>query len=264
MNRRIMLLVGAALGLAVAMAGALYFAGARDPGPVTKPPVGSNELPIRTVALASAPADVQAAARALERSRVAYAVKSGSQTYLIISTGQSGERMEAVRAEAQDSYGSAKFVDVTLQPNATRGERLLILAFSFSTDAEFQVNLGSKVAAIPTLYNQHGLALIDLPDHGAFALVFPEANATVTSDVLFLEGYARVFEGQFSAKLLSPKGRVIAEGAVHAAVGGPHWGSFSTALKLTERPAEATLILFDEDAGARLEVPLRLAPTGKQ
>lgn len=269
MDRKTTLLIGAGIGLAAIMAGALYVSSVRTkgptPGPVTSPPITNpgiptvKTVPLRTVNLASAPMEVQAAARALQTSRVAYAIKSGGQTYLIISTGRNGEMITAAAtAEAQPNAASPRFVDVMLQPNAN-GSRLLVLALPIGQDAEYQVNLGGKTAAIPTLYNQHGLALVELNETTGFALVHPSQGVAVQGDILFLEGYARVFESSFNAKLISAKGRILAEAQVQAAAGAPNWGSFTTAMKLTERPAEATLVLFDEMSGAKLTIPVRFA-----
>lgn len=268
MNRKTTLLIGAGIGLAAIMAGALYVSSIQTqgskPGPVTKPPITNpgtptvKTVPLRTVDMASAPMEVQAAARALQTSRVAYAIKSGGQTYLIISTGRNGEMISAATAAAQPSAANPRFVDVTVQSNAG-GSRLLILALPIGQEAEYQVNLGGKAAAIPTLYNQHGLALVELNERTGFALVHPSTNVAVQGDVLFLEGYARVFESSFNAKLISAKGRVLAEAQVKAAAGAPNWGSFTTAMKLTERPTEATLVLFDEMSGAKLTIPVRFA-----
>lgn len=270
MDRKTTLLLGAGLGLAAIIGGALYVANSRMtsgrpiPGPVSRPPVTNPGTPsttavsLRTVSLESAPTAVQAAARALQTSRVAYAVKSGAQTYLIVSTGRNGEAISAGTATAQPSAANPSFVDVMVQPNAG-GSRLLILAMPISQDAEFQVNLGGKTAAIPTLYNQHGLALVELNESTGFALINPSANVAVQGDLLYLEGYARVFESSFTAKLLSAKGRVLAEAQVKAAAGAPNWGSFVTAMKLTERPMEATLVLFDEMSGAKLTIPVRFS-----
>lgn len=268
MDRKTTLLIGAGIGIAAIMAGALYVTSVRNqsnkPGPVTKPPITNpgnpvvRTVPMRTVDLASAPVEVQAAARALQTSRVAYAIKSGGQTYLIISTGKSGEMVSASMAEAQPNATNPRFVDVMLQPSAS-GSRLLVLALPIGQEAEYQVNLSGKTSAIPTLYNQHGLALVELNETTGFALVHPSASVAVQGDILFVEGYARVFESSFNAKLLSAKGRVLAEAQVQAAAGAPNWGSFTTAMKLTERPTEATLVLFDEMSGAKLTIPVRFA-----
>jgi hypothetical protein len=270
MDRKTTLLLGAGIGLAAIIGGALYVANNRlmnlppSPGPVSRPPVtnpgppSTTAVSLRTVSLDTAPMAVQAAAKALQSSRIAYAVKSGAQTYLIVSTGPSGETIAAMTANAQPSASKPSFVDVMVQPNAS-GSRLLILAMPITQDAEFQVNLGGKMAAIPTLYNQHGLALMELNETSGFALINPSTNVTVQGDLLYLEGYARVFESSFSAKLLSAKGRVLAEAQVKAAAGAPNWGSFVTAMKLTERPTEATLVLFDEMSGAKLTIPVRFS-----
>lgn len=268
MNRKTTLLIGTGIGFAAIIAGALYFTGARisknTPGPGSKPPVTNpgtptvRTVPLKSIDLASAPMEVQAAARALQTSRVAYAIKSGGQTYLIISTGKSGEMVTASTAQAQPNATNPRFVDVMLQPSAS-GSRLLILALPIGQEAEYQVNLNGKTAAIPTLYNQHGLALVELNESTGFALVHPSANVAVQGDILFVEGYARVFESSFNAKLISAKGKILAEAQVKAAAGAPNWGSFTTAMKLTERPAEATLVLFDEMSGAKLTIPVRFA-----
>lgn len=268
MNRKTTLLIGTGIGLAVIIAGALYLTGARTqkvtPGPVNKPPITNPGTPaiktvqLQTVNLASAPMEVQAAARALQTSRVAYAIKSGGQTYLIISTGRNGERVSAMMAEAQPSAANPRFVDLMLQPSAN-GSSLLVLSMPIVQDAEYQVNLGGKTAAIPTLYNQHGLALVELNESTGFALVNPSTNVAIQGDILFLEGYARVFEASFNAKLISAKGRILAEAQVKAAAGAPNWGSFTTAMKLTERPTDATLVLFDEMSGAKLSIPVHFA-----
>lgn len=268
MNRKTTLLIGAGIGLAAIIAGALYVSSVRpttvNPGPVTNPPISNPGNPtvktvnLRTVTLASAPMEVQAAARALQTSRVAYAIRSGGQTYLIISTGRNGEMVSASMAQAQPSAANPRFVDVMLQQSAS-GSRLLILAMPIGQEAEYQVNLGGKTAAIPTLYNQHGLALVELNETTGFALIHPSTNVAVQGDILFVEGYARVFESSFNAKLISAKGRVLAEAQVQAAAGAPNWGSFTTAMKLSERPVEATLVLFDEMSGAKLTVPVRFA-----
>jgi hypothetical protein len=270
MNRKTTLLIGAGIGLAAIMAGALYVtslrnAGLPKPGPVTNPPVTNpgapvvKTVPLQTVSLSAAPMEVQAAARALETSRIAYAMKSGGQTYLIISTGRNGEMVTAASASAQPSAANPRFVDVMLQPSNS-GSRLLILSLPISQEAEYQVNLSGKTAAIPMLYNQHGLALVELNEKAGFTLIHPTVNVAVQGDILFLEGYARVFESTFNAKLLSSKGKLLAEAQVKTAAGAPNWGSFATAMKLTERPTEATLVLFDEMSGAKLSIPVRFAP----
>lgn len=269
MNRKTNLMIGAGIGIAAIIAGALYVASIRNkavvnPGPVNNPPITNPGTPtvktvtLRSVTLASAPVEVQAAARALQTSRVAYAMRSGGQTYLIISTGRNGEFVTASTAEAQPSAANPRFVDVALQQSAN-GSRLLVLAMPIALEAEYQVNLGGKTAAIPTLYNKHGLALIELDEVSGFSLVHPSASVAIQGDILFVEGYARVFESSFNAKLLSAKGRVLAEAQVQAAAGAPNWGSFTTAMKLTERPTEATLVLFDEMSGAKLTIPVRFA-----
>ncbi|HYG56607.1 MAG TPA: Gmad2 immunoglobulin-like domain-containing protein [Symbiobacteriaceae bacterium] len=208
--------------------------------------------------LASAPADVQAAAAILKTSRVGYAMVKPDKTYLVISTGATADTVSIDRAEGQPNLSDPSLVDIFLKTDA-KGDSLMIATTPLTKETEYQFDVDGRYADIPTLHNRHNLPLIPLDAKTGFSLVRPAPGFQAEAGILEVEGYARVFEAQFTAKLITEKGRVISQSAVMAAAGAPSWGSFSTRLKFDEQNAPETgyLVLEEEMTGAKLMVPVR-------
>lgn len=260
MNRKLAV-VAAAVALSALVGAGIWMAVRPEPvGQSSPPSVGTQNqsFHLTQVQLAGAPEAVRRAATALMESRVGYAMQAEGQTYLIISTGSEALRARIDGAAVQPASGAPEFVDVNLS-TAPAGDRLIVARTAVGAAAEYQFNLDGVTASIPTLRNPHHLPLITLPQTGDFALVKPEANVLLSGQSLTVQGYARVFEAQFTMRLVSAKGRVLAEQHVMAAAGGPWWGSFSAELGLeqVDLPETGFLILEEGMSEARLVLPVR-------
>jgi len=256
----------AAAVAALALISALIWSGVTGqrtptPGPNTNSPglgVTSRSLSIAAVDMAGLPADVRDAANRLMYSRVGYAMPHGDRTFLIISTASDALKIQIQGAEAQSTAGDPRLVDVRVR-SAANGNRLLVASIPVRVQADYMFTLDGANGAIPTLNNRHNLPLITLPMDQRFALVAPIANQMVAGHTLLIEGYARVFEAAFTARIVTEKGRTIAETYGLAAGGAPNWGSFRTQFNLygLELPDSGYLILEEEMTGAKTTIPVR-------
>lgn len=252
----------AALGLAaLALIGALLWGVLRNQNQA-EPAGGYNPtvsaLTLGAVSLSSAPADVQEAAARLMHSRIGYAIVKPDRTYLIISTGSDALRVRVTGAVGQPPTGTPTFVDVNLASDGS-GERLLIATVSLTTPAEYQFNLDGMAAGIPTLHNPDRLPLVTLPDRGGFVVLSPAPDQVADSGTLQIAGYARVFEAQFTVRVLTAKGRVVGEQHVMAGAGAPSWGSFLTQVSIeTANLPDTGFVVFEEEmTESKLVVPVR-------
>ncbi len=257
-RQRMMVAAGlAAVALISAMVWGIARRGAK-PVPQTDTQGTVGALTTGVVSLSSAPADVQDAAARLMHSRVGYAIVKPDRTYLIISTGSDDLKVRVAGAQGQPAGSTPTFVDVNLASDGS-GERLLIATTSLTTQAEYQFNLDGVAAGIPTLHNPDMLALVTLPNSGGFVALSPTADQMIGTSVVSVSGYARVFEAQFTVRVMTAKGRVIGEKHVMAAAGAPSWGSFKAdvAIDTADLP-ETGFVVFEEGmTQAKLVVPVR-------
>lgn len=253
-RRHVVIAVAMAVVLLLAILGAV-----RLLSPATEPvATGDPVFALTVVDLQSAPADVREAALALRSSRVAYPMVKPDRTYLIISTGSDDLKVRLGGFRAQPASGLPSFVDVDLSQNAS-GDRLLLLSTPMTGGIEYQFNLGGVNAAIPTLYNPHGLRLTHLDEAVGFTLLTPQRGAMIASASLSVQGYARAFESRFHVMVTTEKGRVLGAADVSAAAGYPNWGSFSATITLdtTALPETGLLILSEPMTGSRMVIPIR-------
>lgn len=218
----------------------------------------AGSIVVRRVTVAQAPMAVQEAASRLATSRVAYAIPIGDVTYLVISTGEMGERVEVAGARQDEAVSGLIHVDVT---SSSAGERLLILEMRASVyDTRMvQFNLDGHAALLPALVNADGVPLMALPDKEFLVVAAPQPNTRIVGGVVQVSGYARIFEGQFQATVFSAgKGRVLGEAQVAASVGAPNWGSFRVNIPITvpQGITEGVLVLHDDQTGVKMIVPL--------
>lgn len=212
---------------------------------------------LQRLQLHEAPMMVQEAAAKLSSSRAGYAIPFGNATYVVISTGPGGERIDLAGVKVEQNY-----VDINLRTSSA-GERLLIakLNRAVSDTRMVQFNLDGHFALIPSLVNAHNLPLVALPDKQSFVITAPAAESRIMGNELQVSGYARVFEGQFSITVFSAnKGRILGEvSAASAAVGAPNWGSFkvNVPLNLPAGITEGVLLVYDQESGAKVAVPIR-------
>jgi hypothetical protein len=228
-----------------------------------QPHTTSRGKPAKTlvaeVNILSAPADVQEAAAKLATSRVGYPIVHPEATYLIVSTGNPGDRVALDSASAQPDSANPTQVDVNFKANAA-GQSLMIYSLPVTVETEYLFNVDGKIAAIPTLHNPDKLPLVKLDATKRFSMVAPLENAMVgDSGTIHLEGYAQVFEAQFSIQVATAKGRIIGTGSGHAAAGAPAWGSFKADVKYDASQATETgfIILSEGEPGAKIMIPVR-------
>ena len=259
-RNRLMIAAGIGVLLIIVMVAALM--GRNRPADTDPTPVDvttpADAIGLTRIALDSAPDDVRAAAKQLASSRVGYAIVKPEKTYLIISTGSDAVRVNLDRAEGQPAGALATFVDIHLKADPA-GEQLLIATTDLKAGVEYQFDLDGQYAAIPTLHNRHSLPLAHLDEATGFTVLSPQPVDRIESANLRIEGYARVFEAQFMAQVITEKGRVLAESPVMAAAGAPSWGSFVIDINLAGivLPESSYLVLTEEMTGARLVIPIR-------
>ena len=207
--------------------------------------------------MASAPADVRQAAEQLKTSRVGYAMVKPDRTYLVISTGEQGPKVKIDRAEAQPAGGDSTLVDVFFK-TAQDGHRLMIAITPTSANVDYQFNLDGVFAAIPGLFNHHGLPLVHLDEAHNFSVITPAREQTVTGSSLTVSGFARVFEGAFMVKVLTADGREVGRAAVKSRAGAPMWACFNANVAITTANlTETGSVVFEGEGPARLTVPIR-------
>jgi hypothetical protein len=253
-----MRILAATLGLALVLTTVLlmaahYFAG-RDRPPVKEEP---SEPFVRVIDPKTAPVDVQMAAEKLRTSQVGYAIVHPDRTYLIISTGSDDFTVSVDRAEAQPSFSTPSLVDIHFRLDRA-GERLLIATTPLTVPVEYQFDVDGHYAAIPTLHNPHNLPLTYLDAASRFAVLAPAEGQLISGRTLHVEGYAQVFEAQFTVTVMSDTGRVLGQKAVMAAAGAPSWGSFAADIPIDTRdlPATGFVIFAEEMTEARFVIPV--------
>lgn len=259
-RNRFLIAIGIGVLLIIALIAALM--GRSRPGvhvPVPDPVdvVQPDAIKLTRISLDSAPDEVREAAKRLASSRVGYAIVRPEKTYLIISTGSDHLKLTLDRAEGQPEGEAATFVDLHLKADPA-GDRLLIATTDLKAGVEYQFNVDGEYAAIPTLHNRHNLPLTHLDADIGFTLLTPQGGDRVMGSNLRLEGFARVFEAQFTASLITVKGRELVMTPVMAAAGAPNWGSFVVDINLNglELPESCFLVLAEEMTGAELVIPV--------
>lgn len=251
----VLLLAALALGLAVFAATAL-----RRSRHLSGSETGAVE--VRRIALTEAPWAVQEAAGQLGASQVGYAMPVGPVTYLIISTGESGERIDVVGAARDPEFKS--WVNVDLRSNQS-GERLLVLLMRAAITDQHSVRfwLDGHAGRIPALINPDHLPLVRLPDAGAMVLVSPASGARVTGAGLQITGYCRLQDGEFNVQVFAGgKGRLLGQAlGLRAAGGAPDWGSFKVSVPVAVPPdvTDGVVLIYDLRSGAKSAVRVRFS-----
>lgn len=251
------------IAVLIALAGLAAWGVMRLRSGVGKRPAVGTGLPSATVTpidFAAAPQDVQAAALALKTSKVGYSIVKPNLTYVIVSTGDENTRLQLGRMLVQSVAGRPSLAEIFLESGGA-GQSLMILTTRVGAGVEYQLNVDSRYAAIPMLYNPDNLPLTALPDSERFVLVSPAQNQLVQGFPLRIAGYARVFEARFTARLITGKGRVIGEVHPMAAAGAPNWGSFVAEFDVSaaELPDQGFLVLEEEMSGSRIQIPVRFS-----
>lgn len=223
-------------------------------------PLSQGDVSIRKITLAEAPSMVQEAAAKLQASRIAYAMPAGRSTYVIISTGPNGERLEL--AGARRDQVLSNMINVNLK-SSSRGDRL-ILALVDATVADqrgIRVLVDGFPGMVPSLVNTDSLPLTVLPETGALAVVSPEYNVRVAGSSVEVSGFARFLSGRFNIQVFAAgKGRVLGEALeVRASAGAPDWGSFrvSVPINLPAGVSDGVVLIYDNDTGAKVAIPVR-------
>lgn len=252
-RKHLALMVGAVAALSLLAVAMIYLL--RWYGGGTK----SDEITLRKIPLYQAPMLVQEAAAKLARSRVGYVMQVGEVQYLVISSGEMGERLELKGAQKMQGK---PVVGVQLSTGAA-GERLLVAEIrpGVADPRLLRFDLDGRVGAIAALINLHGLPLVSLPDKEQIALVGPQPNVRVMGSMVQVSGFARVPDGRLQMQVLSAgKGQVLGEGKdVLTAAPGPDWGSFrvNIPLHLLSQEGEAVLMVYHLDSEAKIAVPIR-------
>lgn len=253
-RRRLAQLVLVLMGIGLVAYAAISILHWQKPGTI---PDKNKGLMVRKIAMTEAPQSVQEAAAKLALSRVGYAMPVGDATYLIISTGDMGERIEVAGAR---STGGLIEVDSRTTGNGER-QVVAVLNTRVADQRSIQFNLDGHPAVIPILVNVDDLPLVALPTKGSLALVNPVANARIQGGIVEIAGYARVFEGRFNITVYSDgKGRVLGEAkGVAAAAGAPNWGSFklTVPVDLSSGATKGYVLVQDEDTGYKLLIPVQ-------
>lgn len=250
------------LGLALAATlalGLIIFAAVNLLRPGADQPRTSDSVAIRKITLAETPSMVQEAVDKLQASKIAYAIPQGRSTYLVISTGASGERLELAGAR-RDQVLTAT-ININLK-SSSRGDRLIIakLEDTVVDVRNIRVLVDGFPGMIPALINLDSLPLTTLPDVGELAVVSPEYNVRVMGNAVQVTGYARIFNGRFNIQVFSAgKGRILGEALeVRAAAGAPDWGSFrvNVPVNLSVGVREGVVLIYDPDSGAKVAIPV--------
>jgi hypothetical protein len=212
---------------------------------------------IARVTLAQAPLRVREAAQQLATSRVGYVIPDGDVSYLIISTGMGGERIDVAGARR-----AGTIIDIDVRTNATKGEALIIAKLNAAvTDTRLvQFHLDGYAAGIPALVNADNLPLVTLPDKEALVMVMPAGGDRIAGGTVQVSGYARIFEANVSVAVYSAgKGRILGQQNVTAAIGAPNWGSFKINVPYEQVAGltDGVVLVYDNDSGAKLAIPIR-------
>lgn len=229
----------------------------------------SNTIQLTAADINALPADVRDAADKLRSSKVGYALTRGNKTYVIISTGSDSMTIRYDKATKVANQGAPAWVDVHLARDVS-GSRLLVLQATIKdpkTDVmDYQFDVDSEAAAIPTLHNPHNLPLVALPTDSRFVVLDPVRGQVADQFPLRISGYARVFEGNFTVTILSETGKELGKAYVRAAGAAPGWGSFVGDLRpsVTQLPATGTIVFQGDEPAARLVIPVRFRADGSE
>lgn len=220
-------------------------------------PKENDGLVIRPIPIDQAPAFVREAAMRLAPSRVGYVMPQADMAYVIISAGQSGERLELAGARR-----AGTIIDIDVRTSSTGQPVLIGLLQTPVMDTRLvQFHLDGYAAGIPALVNRDSLPLMALPDKASLALVAPVEAERIMGNTVQISGYARIFEAQFSVTVFAAgKGRVLGEVQhVMAATGAPNWGSFRVNVPVTVPVGvlDGIVLVHDEQSGAKLAVPIK-------
>jgi len=215
---------------------------------------------IRRIPLREAPMEIQEAAGRLASSRVAYAIARGATTYLIISTGIMGERIELGTSPLPTQQGAPFELNVRSSPG---GERLIIAAVGSQSVNPNAIRylLDGMPGRIPALINPDGLVPVTLPDEGGLVVTGPDPHAYILGNVIHISGFARLPSGRFQVQVLAAgKGRILGElkDAI-ASTGAPNWGSFrvSVPIEVPEGVTAGTVVVHDPVTGARVPIEVQ-------
>ena len=209
--------------------------------------------------MGKSPLLVQETAHRLATSRVGFAVEIDKETYLIISTGDGGERvvLDAIRA------GSGNMANVFLK-QSPNGARLLIVKVAGKEVKGRLVRYYSDSQMIlPSLVNPNYVPPVALPAKSNLVLVEPRAGAKIAGKSLMVSGFARLgVDERFSVKVIADgKGLVLAsQEGLRAAALSPDWGSYWETIQVQLPPGvaglNATVYLVNEKTGERIAVPV--------
>lgn len=221
----------------------------------------AGKVQAEAVPLEQAPVLVQQVAGRLTSSRVGFAVPADRDTYLVISTGESGERvvLDAVKAHR------GKALDVTLTQSPAAGGRLLVVRVHDKLSVGHVIRYYlDGVNAIAAVVNADNLPPVPLPAAGTLAVVAPRPNGRVTGTQLTVSGFARIgVDETLSVRVLGgEKGQVLGEASgIRAAALAPDWGSFRVALPLEipESVTTGTVWVVNDKTGERVSVDVRLS-----
>lgn len=218
-------------------------------------------LTVKQISLRDAPEEVQVAASRLAPSRVGYAISMKGATYLVISTGSSGELVSLAGAERSQGIPTKVQVNLRASPN---GHKLIIARIHGLglSPAHVSFAIDGREGAIPALVNQDGLPVVTLPLSEHLAVLAPEINARVVGGTIEVKGYARLHSGRLSVQVFSAgKGRILGESITTTAADHPDWGSFRTRVQVEVDPShrEGVLLVYDPDSGAKAVIPIRFA-----
>lgn len=205
--------------------------------------------------LGSVPEDVRQAAMVLKGSRVGYAIEKGSQTFLVISNGSSGNPVALVNAEGTPGTGFPTHVDVNLKSDSA-GNRLLIARTPLTGPVIYHFGLDRVHAAIPTLFNPDNVPLVPLDEAAGIAVVPPSAKG-IDKGVIHVAGFARLAGGRLTVSVTTAKGRVLGKRSITAAAEYPHWGSFTADVVIdTQDLPDSGFVMFEAESGAHVAVPI--------
>lgn len=233
---------------------ALAVAAGDSKGPDKGPEKGQANGP-RQIPLSGAPAIVRDAATTLSGSRIAHAITLDGATYVVISTGSEGERLqvEGIRVEQ-----GAATVSLRRSP---AGNSLYIgqIKPDLARDVALRVQIDGG-ETFPTLSNPDGLPVPALPPNTAFVVLSPKEGTQVGQPVVEVVGYARVGAAKVQASVYSPgKGRVLGHAEAVPAAQAPNWGSFRLTIPV-ELPAgvkEGVVLVYEQESGAKVAIPVK-------
>ncbi|HEY3365666.1 MAG TPA: hypothetical protein VGK74_11475 [Symbiobacteriaceae bacterium] len=219
----------------------------------------SRSISAAVLELGKSPLLVQETAHRLSTSRVGFAVDIDKDTYLIISTGDGGERiaMDTVRVR------SGKMADVLLK-QSPNGSRLLVVRVAGKDVKGLLLRYYiDNTVIIPSMVNPNYVPPVALPAKTNLVLVEPRAGARIAGKTMMVSGFARLgVDERFSVKVIADgKGVVLAsQEGLRAAALAPDWGSFWETIQV-QLPqgitgVNATVILLNEKTGEKISVPV--------